>query len=95
MFSITYQHHLKPGKTLQDFNNWMKRYWSVQQSWGAVQFKLHNTKDSHNTVTCEYSVENVKKWICHAIGDHRAKWLKELEEISELRSITIRPDLGN
>ena len=95
MYSVTYQHHLKPGKTLQDFNNWLKRYWSIQQSWGAVQFKVHTAQVPKDTVTCVYSVENVKNWIRHAIRDHQAEWLRELEEISELASITIKPELDN
>ena len=93
MYSVCYQHDLKPGKTLQDFRKWLKQYWHMQQSWGATQVKLHEDyKDNHSIIYCEYFVSNIKNWTTHAIGANTEKWLRDLEDIVDLRSITIVPN---
>ncbi|MFC1568739.1 hypothetical protein ACFL4L_00760 [bacterium] len=93
MYSVCYQHNLKPGKTLQDFRKWLKQYWQMQQSWGATQVKLHeHHKDNHAVIHCEYYVNNIKNWTMHAIGTNTEKWLQDLEAISDIQSITIMPN---
>jgi len=93
VYSVSYQHILKPGKTIQDYRNWLKRYWNTQKTWGATHFELHEDHvESKFVIRCDYSVKNIRDWTAHAIMASTEKCLQDLEDIVDLRSITIRPN---
>ena len=92
MYSVSYQHVLKPGKTVKDFRNWLKLNWYTQKTWGATHVELHETCHGKQfVIRCDYSVKDIRDWTAHAIMARTEKCLQDLEEIVDLRSITIRP----
>lgn len=92
MYSVSYQHILKPGKTVQDYRDWLKLYWTIQKSWGATRVKLHEKPDNNRLVIrCDYAVKDIRGWTAHAMFAGAEQCLQDLDEIVDLRSITIRP----
>lgn len=92
VYSVSYQHVLKPGKTIQDYRNWLSLYWYIQKSWGATHVELHeNPGGNRFIIRCDYSVKDIRDWTAHAIIARAEKCLQDLEEIVDLKSITIRP----
>ena len=85
------------GKTIQDYRNWLKLNWYTQKTWGATHVELHEGCDGNKfNIRCDYSVKDIRDWTAHAIMASTEKCLRDLEEIVDLRSITIRPvDIRN
>ena len=91
MYKVTYKHHLKSGKNLNDFKNWLRNYWYVQKAWGAcgVRFWHDTTLSNSNVLFCEYRVANISTWTEAAMNACSEDIIRDLETITETRNIII------
>lgn len=93
MYYITYQHHLKTEKDSEDFKEWLKEAWKIQQHWGAqfVKCWMHSANDK--IINCRYAVNSLKDWNQNLVESKSVVVMHRLGEIVDLNrvSITISP----
>jgi len=91
MIYITYRNVLKPNKNQDDFMNWFKVYWPVQQRWGATSVKFWNSQqDDKNVLFCRYTVESLDRWNQKAVGPESELLVKALGEVVDMDQMSIK-----
>ena len=91
MYSITYTSTLKKGKSLNDFQKWLKSSWEFQQTWGAESVYFWSERNGKDRLLfCQYMVKDIRRWNQSAIRCESAIPVMELARITETNRITIR-----
>ena len=90
-YFVTYKNILRPQKSRSDYVNWLRRYWPVQQGWGAVSYHLwvSNEKTDH-VLYCRYTVTDLDRWTASAASQHNEELVKALSRIIDMNRISIK-----
>jgi hypothetical protein len=91
LYSITYTSTLKKGKSLNDFQKWLKSSWEIQQAWGAESVYFWSERNGKDRLLfCQYMVKDIRRWNRSAIRSEYDIPVTELAGITEMNRITIR-----
>ena len=95
LYSITYKNALKHGKSVDDFQKWLKTFWSVQKRWGAESVHYWIECEGEQAIVyCRYMVHDVRRWNQNALTHEASALLEELDGIVETSRITIDKIIG-
>lgn len=87
MYVVSYQDEMLPGKGLDDLKAFVKKYWAVQQRWGAKSYRLLMPLFSEtNVYFVEYDVESLDKW-SEGLEKEGAKLLTDLSKIVRMETV--------
>ncbi len=90
IYNITYKSILKPGKKSKDFEHWIKKYWSMQKTWGAISFKYWDTdQDDKHIFYCRYFVKNLDLWNESTIQPEAELAIAALSKIIDIDQMSI------
>ena len=91
MYQITYKNTLKSDKKLIDLQSWLKNYWPVLRTWGAITAKVWTDEEYNKKfVFCRYTVENLDIWNHQAMSLDSMQLVKDLGNVVDLRKQSIK-----
>ena len=90
METITYRNILKPDKTLNDYQSWLRKFWVVQKSWGATSYEVwESSQEGENILFCRFIVNDVQEWNRRASGPDSHHLVRALGRIVDLDRISL------
>ena len=91
MYHVTYKNVLRANKREEDFMEWLKVHWPIQQKWGARSVKLWNASDGEkNILFCRYTVENLDQWNQAAMHPDSEAQILELNKVVDIDQMSIK-----
>jgi hypothetical protein len=90
MYYIIYKDRLKQGKTIKDFENWLRDYMPIQNDWGAIDFDIYKPLyGSADVFYVKYTVESLDKWNSGLASPMGARLITAISEIIEIPKVEV------